>query len=128
MKDALMYWFDAALFSAMAFAILQNTTLGRHMMSTQQAIDNVTSQLVKVLGEVEAAKNALVAQIAGLTAQLATAATPQDVDLSGLQSVAQALDDLNIDVVEELPAEVEAEEVLEEVEEDADVEESDDTA
>ena len=127
MTDALPYWFDAALFAAMAFALIQLSTIGRHIMSTQQAIDNVTEQLRKVLGEVSAAKNALVAQIAGLEAQLANAATPQDVDLSGLQSVAQALDDLNVDVPAELPAEAEGE-PAEEVVDDGDVEESDDTA
>jgi seryl-tRNA synthetase len=105
------YWFDAALFAALAFAILQLSTIGRSLMSTQAAVDSVVTQLVKARGEIVAAKDQLVAKIVDLQNQLDAGVPAEDVDLSGLKAVAQSLDDIVPDAVEETEDEDEEVEV-----------------
>jgi seryl-tRNA synthetase len=105
------YWFDAALFAALAFAILQLSTIGRSLMSTQAAVDSVVTQLVKARGEIVAAKDQLVAKIVDLQNQLDAGVPAEQVDLSGLKAVAQSLDDIVPDAVEETEDEDEEVEV-----------------
>ena len=107
MTQALPYWFNAALFAAMAFAILQLSTIGRSLMSTQAAVDAVVTQLVKARGEIVAAKDQLVAKIVDLQNQLDAGVPAEQVDLSGLKAVAQTLDDIVPDAVVEEPVEEE---------------------
>jgi seryl-tRNA synthetase len=109
--QALPYWFDAALFAALAFAILQLSTIGRSLMSTQAAVDSVVTQLVKARGEIVAAKDQLVAKIVDLQNQLDAGVPAEQVDLSGLKAVAQSLDDIVPDAVEETDDEDEEVEV-----------------
>ena len=111
MTQALPYWFDAALFAALAFAILQLSTIGRSLMSTQAAVDSVVTQLVKARGEIVAAKDQLVAKIVDLQNQLDAGVPAEQVDLSGLKAVAQSLDDIVPDAVEETEDEDEEVEV-----------------
>ena len=104
------YFFDAAILAALAFGIFQLSYLGRNIMSAQEAVDQVTATLHKVLGEVTAAKDKMVAELTALKDQIDAAGVGEQIDLSGLQSVTAALDDLNPDVVEvpaDVPAEVE---------------------
>jgi hypothetical protein len=101
MKDALPYWFDAAMLAALSFAILQLTLQGRSIMSTQAAVDSVVAQLGKAKGEIVAARDELVAKIVDLQNQLDAGVPAEQVDLSGLKAVAQSLDDIVPDAVEE---------------------------
>jgi cell division protein FtsB len=110
--DALPYWFDAALFAALAFAILQLSTIGRSLMSTQAAVDAVVAQLVKARGEIVAAKDQLVAKIVDLQNQLDAGVPAEQVDLSGLKAVAQSLDDIVPDAVEEYDEDEDDDEVV----------------
>jgi hypothetical protein len=100
-KDALPYWFDATILAALSFTILQLTLQGKALMSTQAAVDAVVDQLFKAKGEIVQAKGELVAKLVDLQAQLDAAGVAEQVDLSGLQAVAQALDDIVPDVVDE---------------------------
>ena len=109
------YFFDAAILTAIAFVIVQLSYLGRQLMSTQEAVDQITATLHKVLGEVSAAKDKMVEEMTALKDQIDAAGVGEKIDLSGLQSVTAALDDLNPDVIE-LPAEVVPEDVPAEVE------------
>jgi len=93
-KDALPYWFDATILAALSFSILQLTLQGKALMSTQAAVDAVVDQLFKAKGEIVQAKGELVAKLVDLQAQLDAAGVAEEVDLSGLQAVAQALDDI----------------------------------
>ena len=111
MKDALPYWFNAALFAGLGFAILQLSTIGRSLMSTQAAVDSVVSQLGKAKGEIVAAREELVAKIVDLQNQLDAGVPAEQVDLSGLKAVAQSLDDIVPDAVEETEDEDEEVEV-----------------
>jgi seryl-tRNA synthetase len=111
MKDALPYWFNAALFAGLGFAILQLSTIGRSLMSTQAAVDSVVSQLGKAKGEIVAAREELVAKIVDLQNQLDAGVPAEQVDLSGLKAVAQSLDDIVPDAVEETDDEDEEVEV-----------------
>lgn len=61
------------------------------MGAVQDAVDAVVAQLSKATDEI-------VAEIAALEAQVAAGETP---DLAGLKAAAQALDDINPDVVAE---------------------------
>jgi len=101
MKDALPYWFDAAMLAALSFAIFQLTLQGRSIMSTQAAVDSVVAQLGKAKGEIVAAREELVAKIVDLQNQLDAGVPAEQVDLSGLKAVAQSLDDIVPDAVEE---------------------------
>jgi 3'-phosphoadenosine 5'-phosphosulfate (PAPS) 3'-phosphatase len=67
----------------------------RHTMSTQESIDAIVAQLAK-------AKDEILTEVANIQAQLDDAQV-EEVDLSGLTAIAQALDDLN----PEIPTEVE---------------------
>lgn len=118
------YFFDAAILTAIAFVIVQLSYLGRQLMSTQEAVDQITATLHKVLGEVSAAKDKMVEEMTALKDQIDAAGVGEKIDLSGLQSVTAALDDLNPDVIE-LPAEVVPEDVPAEVEGDPVDDESD---
>lgn len=93
------YFFDAAILAALAFGIFQLSYLGRNIMSAQEAVDQVTATLHKVLGEVTAAKDKMVAELTALKDQIDAAGVAEQIDLSGLQSVTAALDDLNPDVL-----------------------------
>ena len=97
------FWF-AAILAALSFAIYQLSTLGKAVMSTQEQVDALTNQVVKIQGEVVTAKDALVAQVAALQEQLANAGVAEQVDLSGLQSAVDALDAINPDAPVEEPA------------------------
>lgn len=66
-------------------------------MTTQDAVDAVTAELVKVRGEVTAASEAQAAAIAALQEQLANIPGAEVVDLTALQDVAKSLDDLTPD-------------------------------
>ncbi len=99
MKDALPYWFDAAMLAALSFAILQLTLQGRSIMSTQEAVDSVVAQLGKAKGEIVAARDELIAKIVDLQNQLDAGVPAEQVDLSGLKAVAQSLDDIVPDPV-----------------------------
>jgi hypothetical protein len=98
-KDALPYWFDAAMLAALSFAILQLTLQGRSIMSTQEAVDSVVAQLGKAKGEIVAARDELIAKIVDLQNQLDAGVPAEQVDLSGLKAVAQSLDDIVPDPV-----------------------------
>jgi hypothetical protein len=72
-------------------------TLEGFTMSTQDAINAVTSQLVK-------AQREIVNRIAEVQAQLDAAGVAEQIDLSSLTAAAQALDDVVPDgVVEDAP-------------------------
>ena len=111
MTQALPYWLNAALFAGLGFAILQLSTIGRSLMSTQAAVDSVVSQLGKAKGEIVAAREELVAKIVDLQNQLDAGVPAEQVDLSGLKAVAQSLDDIVPDAVEETDDEDEEVEV-----------------
>ena len=72
----------------------------RHTMSTQDAIDAIVTQLAK-------AKDEILDEIAAIQTQLQDANVENQVDLSGLTAIAQALDDINPDAPAEIPTEVE---------------------
>lgn len=105
MTQALPFWFDAALFAAMAYAITQLAMIGRQLMATQQDVDTLTAQVVKIGDEVKTAHAVLVAELADVKAQLAAAGTADKVDLSGLAAAIQNVDDINPDPVAEEPVE-----------------------
>lgn len=111
MTQALPYWFNAALFAGLGFAILQLSTIGRSLMSTQAAVDTVVAQLGKAKGEIVAARDELVAKIVDLQNQLDAGVPAEQVDLSGLKAVAQSLDDIVPDAVDETEDEDEEVEV-----------------
>lgn len=111
-----LYFFHAVTLAALSFAIYQLTAVGKAIMSTQDQVDALTTQVAKVQAEVVAAKDVLVAQVVALQDQLANAGVAEQVDLSGLQAAVQALDDINPDPVVEDVAE---EPVVEEPVQDA---------
>lgn len=100
-----LYFFHAATLAVLSFVIYQLVTVGRQLMSTQQTIDTVVGQLVKARTEIVAAKDALVAKIVDLQNQIDAGVPVEEIDLSGLQEVAQSLDDINPDPVVEIPVE-----------------------
>ena len=104
------YFFDAAILLALSFTMLQLSTLGRSLMSTQDAVDKLTAQVAKVQSEVTSARDAITTQLADVQAQLAAAGATEQVDLSALESAIQALDDINPDPVDE-PADDDADPV-----------------
>lgn len=108
MTTALPYWFDAAILTALAFTILHLSSIGRQLMATQQDVDKLTAQVVKVGDEVKAAAAALKAELDDVKAQLAAAGASEKVDLTALAAAVQQLDDINPDPVDE-PVDVEAE-------------------
>ena len=103
------------LLTAMAFAH-RLTTIEAHLVehidrqaqslkgvlvSTQDAVNAVTAQLVK-------AQREIVSRIAEVQAQLDAAGVAEQIDLSSLTAAAQALDDVVPDELVEQPADVEA--------------------
>jgi hypothetical protein len=97
------YFFDAAILTALAFAIIQLSTIGRSLMSTQETVDQLTAQVAKIHLEVTVAKDQLTAQLADVLAQLEAAGAVEKVDVSGLQAAIQKLDDINPDPVVDEP-------------------------
>lgn len=74
-------WAIAYLINAFGrFTVIQNQTL-------QQAVDQITEQLVRAQREV-------VSRIADVQAQLDAAGVAEQIDLSSLTAAAQALDDI----------------------------------
>lgn len=101
----MIWFFISAILATQAFTLYAVSSLGRHLMATQDTINAVVAQLGK-------AKDEILAKIADLNVQIADAGVEDVVDTSELTAVAQALDDIVPDapeVVEELPAEVTAE-------------------
>lgn len=115
MTNALPYWFDAALFAAMAYAITQLSLIGRQLMATQQDVDALTAQVVKIGDEVKTAHAVLVTELADVKAQLAAAGSADKVDLTGLAAAIQNVDDINPDPAEEPVVEEPVEEPVTEV-------------
>lgn len=115
------FWF-AAILAALSFTIYQTTTIGRQLMATQQEVDALTAQVIKIGDEVKTAHAVLVAELADVKAQLAAAGSADKVDLTGLTAAIQNVDDINpdpvVDVPVEEPAEATAEEVVEVLEND----------
>ena len=71
------------------------------LVSTQDAVNAVTAQLVK-------AQREIVSRIAEVQSQLDAAGLAEQIDLSSLTAAAQALDDVVPDELVEEPADVEA--------------------
>lgn len=103
------FWF-AAILAALSFTIYQTTTIGRHLMATQQDVDALTAQVVKIGDEVKTAHAVLVAELADVKAQLAAAGSADKVDLTGLAAAIQNVDDINPDPTVEARVEQPAEE------------------
>ena len=82
-----MIWFIAAVLLIQGFTLFAVSTFGRHLMSTQAAVDAVVAQLAK-------AKSEIVAKIADLNVQIEDAGVADVVDTSELTAAAQALDDI----------------------------------
>jgi len=80
-------------------------TLEGFTMSTQDAINAVTSQLVK-------AQREIVNRIAEVQAQLDAAGVAEQIDLSSLTAAAQALDDVVADAEPDVATDVEPEPVV----------------
>lgn len=97
MLHALPFWFDAALFAAVGFAIVQLAMIGRSIMATQADIDKLTTQVLKVRNEIQNVKT----ELAGVKLQLAEVGVAEEIDLSGLEAAIQAADDENPDPVVE---------------------------
>lgn len=102
------YFFDAAILAGLSFAIYQSSVIGKAIMSTQEVVDALTAQVVKVRAEVISARDTLTAELDNVKAQLANAGVAEQVDLSGLTAAIQSVDDITPDpvpVVEEPVAE-----------------------
>jgi hypothetical protein len=97
MLDAIPFWFDAAVFAALSFAILQLSKLGRCVMATQADVDKLVTQVIKVRGEIQNIKS----ELGSVKEQLANAGVAEKIDLSGLEAAIQAADDENVDPVVE---------------------------
>jgi len=81
-------WLAAAILAIQGFTLFATSAIGRHLMSTQDTINAIVTQLGK-------AKDEIVAKIADVQAQLDAASVPaEQVDLSALTAAAQALDDI----------------------------------
>lgn len=119
MTQALPYWFLAALFIGLAFAILQLSTIGRYLMATQEDVDKLVVQVVKIGDEVKVAAASLKAELDDVKAQLAAAGATTKVDLTALAAAIQTVDDIHPDVVVEEPVEEPVEDpVVEDVADD----------
>lgn len=116
MNHALPYWFDASILAALAFAITQLVLIGRCLMATQQDVDKLTVQVVKISDEVKASAAVLKTELEAVKAQLAAANVPAEtVDLTALAAAIQAVDDIHPDVVVEDQVVEEPVEVVEDV-------------
>lgn len=82
--------FIAAILTIQAFTLSATSTIGRHLMATQDIIDAVVAQLAK-------AKDEILTKIADLNAQIEAAGVAEQVDTSALTAAAQALDDVVVD-------------------------------
>ena len=92
-------WFIAAILTIQGFTLFTTSAIGRHLMTAQEDINAVVTQLGK-------AKDEIVAKIADVQAQLDAANVPAEtVDLTALNAAAQALDDIVPDAVVDAPAE-----------------------
>ena len=81
-------WFVAAILAIQGFTLFATSAIGRQLMTTQDTINAIVTQLGK-------AKDEIVAKIADVQAQLDAASVPaEQVDLSALTAAAQALDDI----------------------------------
>lgn len=121
--------YTLALFNALAVTLLfaHNHSNRKAIMSTQDAVDAVVAQLRKARTEIENAKAELLSKIADLAIQLDDAKVADQVDVSELVAVAQALDDIVPDTEPEQPAdEPAAEEAVEEPTEEPAEEEAQD--
>lgn len=76
--------------------------LETRMSDHQARLDAVAARLLKVHGEVVSARDALMAAVADLKAQVDAGAPAEELDFSAVDAAAAALDDLNPDPVEEL--------------------------
>lgn len=103
MTQALPYWFLAALFTGLAFAILQLSTIGRYLMATQEDVDKLVVQVVKIGDEVKVAAASLKAELDDVKAQLAAAGATTKVDLTALSAAIQTVDDIHPDVIVDEP-------------------------
>lgn len=98
-----LYFFTAAILAALAFVLLQLSTIGRHLMATQADIDKLTAQVIKVRGEIQNIKF----ELAGVKEQLAANEVADKIDISGLEAAIQSADDENADVVVDVVEDVE---------------------
>lgn len=100
MIQAFTYWIDAAILTALAFTLYQLSLIGRHLMSTQEQVDQLTVQVVKINDEVKASAAILKEELSSVKEQLAAANVPAEtVDLTALAAAIQAVDDINPDVM-----------------------------
>jgi len=91
--------FIAAILAIQGFTLFTTSAIGRHLMTAQEDINAVVTQLGK-------AKDEIVAKIADVQAQLDAANVPaEQVDLTALNAAAQALDDIVPDAVVDAPVE-----------------------
>ena len=112
MIHALPFYFDAALFAALGYAIIQLSMIGRHLMATQADVDTLVVQVVKISDEIKSSAAVLKAELETVKAQLAAANVPaESVNLTALAAAIQAVDDINPDVP---PADPVVEPVVEE--------------
>lgn len=107
------YFFHAATLASVAFVIYQLSTEGKAIMSLQDSVNAVVAQLNKARQEITVVKDGLTAKLADVQSQLDAAGVSEKVDLSELQSAAQALDDIVPDpvvvpITPETPADVPA--------------------
>jgi copper chaperone CopZ len=85
------YFLHAATLGALAFFIYQNTLIGKAAMATQNDVDALTAQVVKIGSEVQNVK----VELAKVQAQVDALGVP--VDLTALTNAIQSVDDLNPD-------------------------------
>lgn len=82
--------FLAAILLFQGFTLFATSTLGRHLMATQDTINALVAQLGK-------AKDEILTKIADLNMQVQDAGVADKVDLSELTAAVQAIDDINPD-------------------------------
>lgn len=102
-----IYFIQSAVLASLGFAIYQLSQQGKFLMSTQEAVDQLTAQVAKVKNEVVVARDVLTAKLADVQAQLDAAGVTEQVDLTELTAAVQSLDDINPDEEElvEVPVE-----------------------
>lgn len=85
-----------AILLIQGFTLFTTSTLGHHLMSTQDTIDTIVATLAK-------AKSEIVNEIGKLNEQIAAAGVAEQVDTTALEAVAQALDDVVPDAPVDAP-------------------------
>lgn len=90
--------FIAAILAIQGFTLFTTSAIGRQLMSTQETIDAVVTQLGK-------AKDEIVTEIGKLNEQIAAAGVTDQVDTTALTAAAQALDDIVPDAPVDAPVE-----------------------